>query len=267
MSQRKSTRIHAMKKNRLLVIILAFIMSLGVLATGASARKVEIVISKVSQKMTVKVDGSTEYVWPVSTGAAKYETPTGTFKPFRMEAEHFSKEWDDAPMPHSIFFTGDGHAIHGSFHVKSLGRKASHGCVRLAPENAAILFSLVQTAGMSNTRVVLKGGLFDFGGGSRSFAEVGNDIDKVINKKQPRGFFWNLGQPKKKPLAKSAQNKDAKPKKLVAAKKPEDKAKKLAAASPKKSDVKSKKLAEKCVEKDGKKVCTKPAPVKAASNG
>ena len=71
-----------------------------------------------------------------------------------MEAEHFSKEWDDAPMPHSIFFTDRGHAIHGSFYVKSLGRRASHGCVRLAPENAAKLFSLVSSAGMGNTKVV-----------------------------------------------------------------------------------------------------------------
>ena len=88
--------------------------------------------------MTVKVDGETEYVWPVSTGARGYETPSGKYRPFRMEKDHFSKEWDDAPMPNSIFFTGQGHAIHGSFHVKSLGRRASHGCVRLAPDNAAI---------------------------------------------------------------------------------------------------------------------------------
>ena len=117
-------------------------------------------INKVSQKMTVSLDGDTLYKWPVSTGASGYETPSGSFRPFRLEKEHFSKEWDDAPMPYSIFFTGDGHAVHGSYHVKSLGRRASHGCVRLHPDNAAKLFALVQKTGMSNTRVVVKGGFF-----------------------------------------------------------------------------------------------------------
>ena len=125
-----------------------------------------VTINKVSQKMTVDLDGETLYRWPVSTGARGYDTPSGNFRPFRMEKEHFSKEWDDAPMPYSIFFTGEGHAVHGSYHIKSLGRRASHGCVRLHPDNAAKLFALVQKTGMSNTRVVVKGGFF--GGGEFS---------------------------------------------------------------------------------------------------
>lgn len=123
-----------------------------------------ITVNKVSQKMTVELDGEQLYKWPISTGAPGYDTPSGTFKPFRMEKEHFSKEWDDAPMPYSIFFTGEGHALHGSYHVKSLGRRASHGCVRILPANAAILFALVQKTGMSNTRVIIKGGFFADGG-------------------------------------------------------------------------------------------------------
>ncbi|MFT3988662.1 L,D-transpeptidase [Aestuariivirga sp.] len=130
-------------------------------ATGAIASKIDITISKVSQKMTVTVDGDQEYVWPVSTGAPGYDTPSGTFHPFRMEKDHFSKEWDDAPMPFSMFFTGAGHAIHGSYHIKSLGRRASHGCVRLAPDNAAKLFAMVQKAGMKNTTITISGGFLD----------------------------------------------------------------------------------------------------------
>jgi L,D-transpeptidase catalytic domain len=253
---------------RPLALAVAFLLSFTFLAVEASAKQVEIIISKVSQKMTVKVDGDTEYVWPVSTGAARYETPSGNFRPFRMEKDHFSKEWDDAPMPHSIFFTERGHAIHGSFHTKSLGRRASHGCVRLAPENAATLFALVGDAGMSNTRVVLKGGFFDFSSSPRrSLAQVGNDIDKIVKKKPSRGLFWNFGQPKKKPVVKTAKKKDAKPAKVAAAKKPDEKAKKVAAVAPKKPEVKVKKAAEKCVEKDGKKICGKATAVKAASNG
>ena len=133
----------------------------------AAKKRLIVSINKVSQKMTVELDGDTVYRWKVSTGAPGYDTPSGTFRPFRMEKEHFSKEWDDAPMPYSIFFTGEGHALHGSYHVKSLGRRASHGCVRILPANAAILFALVQKTGMSNTRVIIKGGFFasgeDFG--------------------------------------------------------------------------------------------------------
>jgi lipoprotein-anchoring transpeptidase ErfK/SrfK len=120
-----------------------------------------ITINKSSQKMSVRLDGDTLYSWPVSTGAKGYDTPSGNYRPFRMEKDHFSKEWDDAPMPYSIFFTGRGHAVHGSYHIKSLGRRASHGCVRLHPDNAAKLFALVGKTGMSNTRVVVKGGIFD----------------------------------------------------------------------------------------------------------
>jgi lipoprotein-anchoring transpeptidase ErfK/SrfK len=148
-----------------------------------------ITINKVSQKMTVSLDGDTVYRWPVSTGARGYDTPSGNFRPFRMEKEHYSKEWDDAPMPHSIFFTPRGHAVHGSFHVKSLGRRASHGCVRLHPDNAAKLFALVKKTGMSNTRVVVKGGFFaggdeireKFEKEKRKYLKSGSFLDSVLD--------------------------------------------------------------------------------------
>jgi hypothetical protein len=73
-----------------------------------------------------------------------------------MERDHFSKEWDDAPMPSSIFFTDKGHAIHGSYD-KRIGRPASHGCVRLSPANAEKLFALVEQEGITNTTVELTG--------------------------------------------------------------------------------------------------------------
>ncbi len=135
-----------------------FAAAAAVLATAVPAcAAVLIQVDKSEQRMTVSVDGVPRYVWPVSTGKAGHATPTGTFKTFRMEEDHYSKEWDDAPMPHSIFFTTEGHAIHGSFDTKRLGTAASHGCVRLAPENAATLFSLVKQEGLLTTKVVLTG--------------------------------------------------------------------------------------------------------------
>lgn len=124
--------------------------------TSASAALL-IQIDKSAQTLTVIRDGVTLESWPVSTGRSEHPTPSGSFTAFRMEADHYSKEWDDAPMPHSIFFTKQGHAIHGSFEIKRLGSPASHGCVRLAPENAAVLFSLVKEEGLPNTKVVLTG--------------------------------------------------------------------------------------------------------------
>jgi lipoprotein-anchoring transpeptidase ErfK/SrfK len=147
----------------------AFAALMLLLGTGlAHAERVVIFIDKSTQRMTVSVDGQEEYVWPVSTGAAGYTTPSGTYRPFRMEEFHFSEQWDDAPMPNSIFFTPQGHAIHGSEHVNSLGRPASHGCVRLAPEDAATLFYLVEEAGMANTTVIVRGGAAKRGNRQRS---------------------------------------------------------------------------------------------------
>jgi len=69
----------------------------------------------------------------------------------------YSKQWDNAPMPHSIFFMKDGHAIHGSLDVKNLGKPVSHGCVRISPKNAATLYALVKENGLENTQVMVTG--------------------------------------------------------------------------------------------------------------
>jgi hypothetical protein len=137
------------------------LVTLGVAgaAVGAGEARAGILIrvDKASQRMTVTRDSSTLYDWPVSTGMAGYSTPRGTFAPSRMVVDHRSREWDDAPMPHAIFFTGRGHAIHGSSHTGRLGTPASHGCVRLAPGKAALLYALVKAEGLGNTRVVIGG--------------------------------------------------------------------------------------------------------------
>jgi hypothetical protein len=126
-------------------------------AGHAAQAKVDITIDKNNQIMTVAVDGVQTYRWPVSTGIPSRETPNGSFRAFRMEEDHFSKEFDDAPMPHSIFFTKIGHAIHGTDSVNRLGSPASHGCVRLSRDHASTLYALVQQQGVLNTTVTLTG--------------------------------------------------------------------------------------------------------------
>src|SRR3982750_1668371 len=130
----------------------------AVLFAGHSAQaNVAITVDKNSQTMTVAVDGVERYRWPVSTGIPSRETPSGNFRAFRMEEDHYSKEFDDAPMPHSIFFTKIGHAIHGTDSVNRLGTPASHGCVRLSRDNASTLYALVEQQGVLNTTVTLTG--------------------------------------------------------------------------------------------------------------
>jgi hypothetical protein len=136
---------------------LVAVTGLLLFATGAAQAKVAITVDKDSQQMTVAVDGVERYRWPVSSGIPSYETPNGSFRAFRMEVDHYSKEFDDAPMPHSIFFTKIGHAIHGTDSVNRLGSPASHGCVRLSRANASTLYALVQQQGVLNTTVTLTG--------------------------------------------------------------------------------------------------------------
>jgi lipoprotein-anchoring transpeptidase ErfK/SrfK len=124
---------------------------------GGSGSKVVINIDKSTQQMTVFVDGIERYEWPVSTGRAGYSTPSGTYTPTSMNEMWYSKQWDNSPMPHAIFFMKDGHAIHGTHEVRNLGKPASHGCVRISPADAAILYDLVKEKGMKNTQVALTG--------------------------------------------------------------------------------------------------------------
>jgi hypothetical protein len=143
-----------MRPARLAMMALATLVVAAGTPAGAA---VLITINKSTQRMTVAVDGDLRWTWPVSTGQLAYDTPSSSFTAFRMEADHFSKEWDDAPMPHSIFFTPKGHAIHGYLNTSRIGSPASHGCVRLAPDNAAKLYALVEQQGLTSTKVVLTG--------------------------------------------------------------------------------------------------------------
>jgi lipoprotein-anchoring transpeptidase ErfK/SrfK len=122
--------------------------------TLPAAANVVVTIDKSTQHMSVSVDGTPRYSFVVSTGRAGYGTPNGTYHPQRLARTYFSKEYYNSPMPHSIFFYGD-FAIHGSYEISRLGRPASHGCVRLDPGNAAMLFGLVQREGMAATTIVI----------------------------------------------------------------------------------------------------------------
>jgi hypothetical protein len=137
------------------IAAISLLVSLVAGLAPASAGVV-VTVDKTAQHLTVRVDGMTRYSWPVSTARWGYRTPVGSYRPERLERQWYSRKYDWSPMPHSIFFSG-GYAIHGSYEVSRLGSPASHGCIRLAPANAATLFALVK-ANTSDTRIVITGG-------------------------------------------------------------------------------------------------------------
>jgi lipoprotein-anchoring transpeptidase ErfK/SrfK len=115
---------------------------------------IAITIDITTQEMVVASDGRTIYTFDVSTGRKGYTTPTGNYRPIRMHKMWYSSKYENSPMPFSIFFHG-GYAIHGTGDLANLGTVASHGCVRLHPDNAEKLFNLVNQVGMKNTKISL----------------------------------------------------------------------------------------------------------------
>ena len=132
----------------------------GLLQIFQPKPKVVATVSLSEQKMFVAVTDSRgkmqTYVWDVSTGASGYETPKGQFIPTWLSKDHKSSQYEDAPMPNAVFFN-QGIAVHGTDAVARLGSPASHGCVRLAQDNAETFFELVEAYGKFNTRIVVKG--------------------------------------------------------------------------------------------------------------
>ena len=128
---------------RKLATVAAWAALCALVVTGSRPASADILvnISKSSQRMSVLVDGTARYNWAVSTGAKNYTTPSGVYKPEWLARKWFSKKYGNAPMPHSIFFH-EGYAMHGTTEVSRLGKIASHGCVRLHPDNAAKLYGL-----------------------------------------------------------------------------------------------------------------------------
>lgn len=131
----------------------ALFFAIGTSAAEA-ANKVIARIDISKQRMMVLVDGRETFEWKVSTAGKGYVTPTGSFKPTRMHRMWYSRKYDNARMPHSVFFHG-GYAVHATPHVKRLGSPASHGCIRLHPDNASDFYELVQAFGPSNTSIVI----------------------------------------------------------------------------------------------------------------
>jgi lipoprotein-anchoring transpeptidase ErfK/SrfK len=139
---------------RLLVMFVVVIAVVIMLINPAKAEDVDIVIDISDQTMYVETPFD-YFEWNVSTGRKGYRTPTGVYQPYLLKKMHYSSKYENAPMPHSIFFYG-GYAIHATEAINKLGSPASHGCIRLHPKNARWLFRLVQEYGAENTTIYIQ---------------------------------------------------------------------------------------------------------------
>jgi lipoprotein-anchoring transpeptidase ErfK/SrfK len=134
-------------------LALVVVLSFGV-SNAAVAERVLALVSVSQQTMKVYHENRLLFEWPVSTAKAGKITPKGTFTPEFLSKNHRSSRYNNAPMPYAIFYDGN-YAIHGTDQTDKLGSPASRGCVRLHPDNARILFRMVQAEGMQNMRVVV----------------------------------------------------------------------------------------------------------------
>jgi lipoprotein-anchoring transpeptidase ErfK/SrfK len=122
---------------------------------SAYAAKLVAKVDLSSQTMRVYANGKMLHSWRVSTGRRGYRTPTGTYRPKFLKRMHYSRKYNNSPMPYSVFYHG-GYAIHGTNYTRRLGRPASHGCVRLHPANARRLYGLIRANGRGNTRIIIR---------------------------------------------------------------------------------------------------------------
>ena len=131
----------------------AAMLSVSLLSCGSATADIVVTVDKTRQQMFVVVDGVHRYTWPVSTGLGG--TPSGSYRAQILSRNHRSSIFGNAPMPYAIFYSGH-FAIHGTTAVAQLGTRASKGCVRLHPSNAAVLFALVQEQGKENTHIHIR---------------------------------------------------------------------------------------------------------------
>jgi lipoprotein-anchoring transpeptidase ErfK/SrfK len=129
-------------------------MSIFILFTEIARAEVDIVIDVSEQRMYVETPID-YYEWDVSTGRKGYSTPRGIYQPYLLKPMHYSSKYENAPMPNSIFFHG-GYAIHATEAINNLGRPASHGCVRLHPQNARWLYQIVKEYGKENVFIIVQ---------------------------------------------------------------------------------------------------------------
>ena len=117
-----------------------------------AGRHILAVVDISKQKMKVYRGKKLLHIWKVSTGKRGYSTPKGKYQPQYATKMHYSKQYNNAPMPYSVFFR-NGYAVHGTKSISRLGRRASHGCVRLQRSHAKTFYTLIKQSGIKNAEI------------------------------------------------------------------------------------------------------------------
>lgn len=121
-----------------------------------------IVVNVAEMRLYFFAPGQPPRTYPVGIGREAFETPVGTTKVVRKVAwpawyPTRSARAEDPDLPayvppgpdnpmgaHAIYLAWPTYAIHGTNKPDSIGRRGSHGCIRLYPEDAEELFQLVK---------------------------------------------------------------------------------------------------------------------------
>lgn len=154
------------------------VAAVALLLPGRAHAELVVSVSTSQQQAAVVVDGEEFYRWPVSTGTRGHDTPTGSFRPQRLERHWYSRQYHLTPMPWAMFFHR-GYALHGTMESYNLGHAASHGCVRLRPDKAAVLYALMRRQGLSNTKVVVMNGPLPAAPGAQPAADAAPPPERV----------------------------------------------------------------------------------------
>src|SRR5688572_1242944 len=118
-------------------------------------------VVKSSQKLYLYENGTLIDSFSASTGTKKFPTPDINMRPEGPTfIKYTSRKYPEGDykglgnMPYVVFIK-DGYAIHGTTpgNFLKLGHRASHGCVRLHPDNAKMVYELVNLYGLENTWV------------------------------------------------------------------------------------------------------------------
>ncbi len=121
-------------------------------------------VSKKDQRMYLYIEGECVDTFKVSTGGKGHTTPNIDRKPSGPSfSKYTSKKYPGGNynglgnMPYVLFVQG-GYGLHGTTNgnIPKLGKPASHGCVRLHPDNAKIVFELAKAVGVENMWVTIR---------------------------------------------------------------------------------------------------------------
>lgn len=121
-------------------------------------------VKKSEQRMYLYENGVLIGTYKTSTGAVGHSTPNFDTKPNgRIYDKYTSTKYPGGDynglgnMPYAVFISG-GYAIHGTGkgNWQYLGQRASHGCIRVHPDNGFIFNRLVRKYGISQTWITVK---------------------------------------------------------------------------------------------------------------